>query len=32
MQLVLTLVNQLEGTIELNRENGTAFVISFHAD
>jgi len=32
MQLVVTLVNQLEGTIELNRENGTAFVISFHAD
>jgi len=30
MQLVVTLVNQLEGTIELNRENGTAFVISFH--
>jgi PAS domain S-box-containing protein len=32
MQLVVTLVNQLEGTIELNRENGTAFVISFHVD
>ena len=32
MQLVVTLVNQLEGTIELNRENGTAFVISFHGD
>ena len=32
MQLVVTLVNQLEGTIELNRENGTAFAISFHVD
>jgi len=32
MQLVVTLVNQLEGTIESNRENGTAFVISFHVD
>ncbi|MEI7827569.1 MAG: ATP-binding protein, partial [Euryarchaeota archaeon] len=32
MQLVVTLVNQLEGTIELNRDNGTAFVISFHVD
>jgi PAS domain S-box-containing protein len=32
MQLVVMLVNQLEGTIELNRENGTAFVISFHVD
>ena len=32
MQLVVALVNQLGGTIELNRENGTAFVISFHAD
>ena len=32
MQLVVTLVNQLEGTIDLSRENGTAFVISFHAD
>jgi len=30
--LVVTLVNQLEGTIELNRENGTAFVISFSVD
>jgi len=32
MQLVVTLVNQLEGTIDLSRENGTAFVISFHVD
>ncbi|MEI7827510.1 MAG: histidine kinase dimerization/phosphoacceptor domain -containing protein [Euryarchaeota archaeon] len=32
MQLVVTLVNQLEGTIELNREDETAFVISFHVD
>ncbi|MEI7826411.1 MAG: ATP-binding protein, partial [Euryarchaeota archaeon] len=32
MQLAVTLVDQLEGTIELNRENGTAFVISFHVD
>jgi len=32
MQLVVTLVNQLEGTIELDRENGTAFAISFGVD
>jgi two-component sensor histidine kinase len=32
MQLVVTLVGQLEGTIELNGENGTAFVISFSVD
>jgi len=32
MQLVVTLVNQLKGTIELNRENGTAFIISFRVD
>jgi PAS domain S-box-containing protein len=32
MQLVSALINQLEGTIELNRENGMAFVISFHVD
>jgi len=32
MPLVITLVNQLEGTLELNRENGTAFFTSFHVD
>jgi anti-sigma regulatory factor (Ser/Thr protein kinase) len=32
MQLVVMLVKQLAGIIELNRENGTAFVISFHLD
>jgi PAS domain S-box-containing protein len=29
MQLVTMLVDQLEGTIELNREHGTEFIISF---
>jgi len=32
MQLVTALVYQLDGTLELNRENGTAFVISFGVD
>jgi len=32
LQLVTALVNQLDGTIDLSRENGTAFVISFHVD
>jgi PAS domain S-box-containing protein len=29
MQLVIALVDQLDGTIDMNRENGTSFVISF---
>jgi PAS domain S-box-containing protein len=29
MQLVTALVDQLDGTIDMNRENGTSFVISF---
>ncbi len=29
LQLVNTLVNQLEGTIELDRRGGTAFKITF---
>jgi PAS domain S-box-containing protein len=29
MQLVTALVDQIDGTVELNRENGTSFVISF---
>jgi PAS domain S-box-containing protein len=29
MQLVTALVEQLDGTIDMNRENGTSFVISF---
>jgi len=29
MQLVTALVGQLDGTIDMNRENGTSFVISF---
>jgi two-component sensor histidine kinase len=29
MQLVVTLVNQLEGTITLDRTKGTKFVITF---
>jgi len=32
IQLAVTLVDQLEGTIRLDRENGTAFVISFSVD
>jgi two-component sensor histidine kinase len=29
MQLVIALVDQLDGTIDMNNENGTSFVISF---
>jgi two-component sensor histidine kinase len=29
MQLVSSLVDQLEGELELNRENGTEFIIRF---
>ncbi len=31
MQLVVTLVEQLDGTVELNRSNGTEFRIVFEA-